>query len=376
MTAPTVRVYRDVLIRALDAVSPAVARSKDDLPVLRGVRITADERVTIEARNSELRLWARVFDQIAERRPASAVIHARTLRTVLRRGLPDGIVTLTLDPERPSVSAGSTTVWLEGLPVDAWPELWLPKEAGPKAEIVSLTAADVAAIRRVAVAASCDWSRPILRSICLADGYAAATDSYRLAAARISARPSRPLLLPLDAVRVLPDDAVDLTVDGDFASWGTAVAGGTTALQPGDFPHWRQLMPDPAAAPLVLDRAAFLAAVLRAEATLSVLDPSGAVPLLVIPVAGGIRLGARIGSRDIFADESLDLPAPGIEPFALNPRFLAEALRSHQGERVRLSMRDPIRPLLLTDDTDDVEAFRTLMMPVRVDAFASARKAS
>ena len=264
-------------------------------------------------------------------------------------------------------------IWLEALPLDEW-----PTRAPVTGTSVALSAADVAVIKRLAVAASDDWARPILRSVCIADGYAVATDSYRLVAASVSVTPKRPLLLPLEMVKVLPVAGAELVVgkatDGPVA-WGDSAAGGWAWLVKGEYPNWQGLMPDPVAAPLVLDRAAFLAAVVRAEAVIGAVDHYHSIPLSLVPVAGGIAVGARFAGADLF-DETLGLEAPaGVEPIALNPRFLVEMLKALDGPRVRLSVRGSFKPVLITNDGDDAGAFRVLMMPVRVDV-GSMRRAS
>lgn len=366
MTATKIVVDSKALRNAVAAVAPAVATSKA-LPTLRGVKITADKvGVTVEARNLDLRLTVQVAAKVIGRSGA-VVINARALRSVLTRGLPAGDVTITFDAKRPSVSAGTTTVWFDALPVDEW-----PTSAPTTGATLSLTAEDVASIRRVGAVASTDWGRPILNAVSVADGFAVATDSYRLLTARISAVASRPLLLPLAAVKVLPDDGARLTVDGDRIAWSTDIGSGSARLIQGDYPKWAGLMVPHIASPLVINRQPFLAAALRAEAVTSLTN--AAVPLLITKVAGGISLSARYDGEDIFADELVFDGQPTAPPIALNPRFLAEVLASIPGDRVRLSVRDPLKPVLITPDSDD-DVLRALMMPVRVSE-SEMRRAS
>lgn len=351
-------VDRKVLLDALAGVMPAVGAGTG--LALSGVRITADHgESVVEANNLDLGLRTRLDAKVDGPSPATVVISARKLRTVVLRGLPAGDVTITIDPKRPSVSAGSTTVWFDALPADLFPR-W-PEAGGTP---VSLSAADVGVIKRLAVAASTDFARPILHAVCLADGWAAASDSFRLIAGRISATPERPVLLPLEAVRVLPDAGVELVVGAERSAWD----GGYSRLVIGEFPHWQNLMPAPAAAPLVIDRPAFLAAVVRAEAVIAVTEgrAAAATPLRLVPVAGGIDLRARVGGDDLFGEElGLDAPS-GLQPVAVNARFLADLLRAITGPQVRLSMRDALKPVLFTSDDDQADAFKALLMPVRI----------
>ncbi|MCA1571963.1 MAG: hypothetical protein LC798_16960 [Chloroflexi bacterium] len=365
-----IAVERKRLVAALDSVKPALATSNSALPVLHGVRIVvscATGTATIEANNLDLHLRTTLdASDISGVYAGPVVINARQLRLIAARGMPPGDLTVTLDPERPSISGGRTTAWVDSLPADQW-----PRDVEVTADrTVTLTADDVAAIKRVAVAASQDWARPILCAVSVADGYAVGADSYRLLAARISVTPPRPLLLPLPVVKVLPVDGVDLAVGHDHVRWGDDVAGGTAVLRVGEYPNWQTIMPTGGSDPLVIERAPFLAAVLPAVAA----RPNSAEPLRLVPVGGGIRLAAEYAGREVFADE-LDLGGPATGVLALNPRFLADLLRSCTTERVRLTIRDPFKPVKITDD-DDEPAMRALQMPVRVDWPKSHKRAS
>lgn len=352
----TIAVDRKDLLDALAAVMPATSR-RSALATATSVRIVSDaDGCRIEADNGDLALSA-PLDALPAWKHRATIVNARKLATVVRRGLPAGEVTITLDPKRPSVAAGTTKVWFEALG-----EEW-PHRSPVEGETLALTADDVATIKRASVAASDDWARPILHSVLLADGHAVATDSYRLIAAAIKASPPRPLLLPTEMVKVLPVDGVDLTIGFDVVGW----PGGRSRLVAGDYPHWKGLMPGPGPAPLVLDRRAFLSAVLRADAVISSVNRYGATPITLKPVPGGISLGARDQGKDLFSDEvgRTDAGADA-EPIACNARFLAAALASIDSPRIRLSLYTPLKPFLITADSDDADTFRNLLMPVRI----------
>lgn len=347
----TITTDRKVLLSALAAVTSATSLATERT---KAVRIVAGSGAChLQADNLDLALSVSLDAQVSGLH-SSVVVNARKLATVVRRGLPAGEVTIDLDPKRPSVSGGTAKVWLEALPADDW-----PTHSPLTGATFRLGADDVAKIKRASVVASDDWARPILHSVFLGDGYAVATDSYRLIAAAIKATPPRSLLLPTEMAKVLPDDGVELTLGDDAVSW----TGGRGRLVAGEYPHWQNLMCDPSPAPLVLDRAAFLAAVLRADAVISATRLTG-TPVVISPVHGGISIGARHDGKDLFSDQ---VGASGLgEPIACNARFLAQALRSVESSRVRLSIFTPLKPFLITADTDDAETFRNLLMPVRI----------
>lgn len=352
-------IERKDFLAAITAVLPAVARQRTT-PHRHGARLVIEGGdAWIEATSQFLTLQAPLPGTVNGK--GSAVVYANALRTAVARGLPSGPVTLNLRAKRPSVTAGATTVWLDTLPADAW---LMP--ASTEGDELVLTAEDIATIRRVAIVASNDWARPILRTIELANGTACATDSYRLSVGDLSVTPVRPVLLPLDVARVLPTDGVTLRVSADALGWGTNADGGQAPLLVVDnkigFPNWRPLFPtDDPAFTLSVERQPFLAAVLRAEA---VVGSKRVDPLVIEQALGGIRLGVTNEGDNLFAESVAGVIATGSPiSVAVNARFLAELLRSFTGNRVRIGIWDSLKPLFLANDDDDSQ--RSLLMPIR-----------
>ena len=366
MTNPAAfTVDRKELLAALRVVQPAVGRVPLDC-----VRLSAcGGQVLVEATDCDLALSTMVPCS-AFAAPTRLTVRPRALITTLSRGLAGGDVTFTVpakDRERVRLEAGSTSAWVDHFSADDW-----PKPHADDGEELILSAADVEAIRRVAVCASRDDARPILGAVSLADGFAVGTDSYRLSAARISATPPNPLLIPLRTVCALPCGPVVLRVARGI-QWGSAAQGGWSRLVEGDFPNWQVLMPT--AAPtysVVFDREGLAAAVGRAAA---LIGSVGATPLIIEHTAGGVRLGARDPGGDLFS-ESIDAAGAGdgTPLVAVNPELLLELLRSFGSRRVRVGITGPLKPLLITAE-DDEDGFRSLLVPVRVDSITTERAA-
>jgi DNA polymerase-3 subunit beta len=366
---PTFTADRKALAAAIRSVMPAVGTTKEFQ--LNGVRLALDNGHSwVEATNLDLALRAPVVADSVSQGGTPVVVPARRLLTVLSLGLAGEHVTITWPTkagQRIALSSGQTSAWLDTYPPEEWPA---HEETGY--ELV-LTADDVAAMKRVCASASTDGARPILAAVALADGFAAATDSYRLSAARISATPAAPVLLPASTVRVLPEAGVTLTVGATGVQWGGPADGGWSRVVTGDFPDWAKLMPTTMGYSVVFDRESLLGAVIRAEA---LIGPRSATPMLIEQAAGGVRLGARDGDGDLFSEAVLGSEADDDCPaVAVNVGFLIGLLRSFGTSRIRVGITDPLKPLLITAEDGDPEAFRALLMPVRTSWNSKARAA-
>jgi DNA polymerase III sliding clamp (beta) subunit (PCNA family) len=367
---PSFTADRKALVAAIRSVLPAVGTTRE--LVLNGVRLALDNgRSWVEATDLDLARMAPILADSVTQGAASAVVPARRLLTVLSLGLAGDHVTVTWPTkagQRIALSSDLTSAWVDTYPPEEWPAAH--EVTGNQ---LVLAADDVAAMKRVSASASSDDARPILSAVALAGGFAVATDSYRLSAARVSATPAAPVLVPARAVLVLPDTGVTLTIGADGAQWGGPMDGGWSRLVDGEFPNWSMLMPKTMGYSVVFDREGLLGAVTRAEA---LIGPHSGTPMVIERAAGGIRLGARDGDGDLFSETVPDSDADDDCPaVAVNPRFLVDLLRSFGSRRVRVGIQDPLKPLLITTEDGDPEAFRSLLMPVRTDWSSKVRAA-
>jgi DNA polymerase-3 subunit beta len=225
-------------------------------------------------------------------------------------------------------------------------------------------------IARVARAASRDEARPVLTGVLVQFAgdrlVMAATDSYRLAVKETtldSPAPDLEAIVPSRALQELariPGDGDEITLGVQENQVLFSVGGVwlTTRRIDGQFPNYRQLLPETFEHELTVSRADLLDVVRRAAVMIQ-----RATPLQLRFADGEITVVAR--THDVGeSKESMPVAYSG-EPLEIgfNAEFLREGLESVEGEDVKMKLISPLRPAILTDEADD---FTYLVMPIRL----------
>jgi DNA polymerase III subunit beta len=365
-------VSRDSLSGALQLVGRAVS-SRGALPSLGGILlVAADGRLTLRATDMELAI-TRTLDDATLERDGSALLPGRLFADVVR-SLPPGEVTLEQRAEQRDVElvAGGARFHLRTLPAEDFPRL--PELEG---EVVKLPAEPMAkTIELVARAASRDEVRPILTGVLVqAEGETltmVATDSYRLSVkhttlgapvgqaveANVPARALRELARIATAEGA---DEVEIARPRNQIVFRAAGVLLSSRLIEGQFPSWRQLVPETFEHEIRLPREEFLEIARR----IGQLAQRNA-PLRLAFTEGELTVAAE--TPDI-GDASEGMPAPyNGEPLeiAFNPQFLLEGIESVESEELAIQLSSPLRPGLLRPV--DGEEFSYLVMPIRLNA--------
>ncbi|MGZ6642582.1 MAG: DNA polymerase III subunit beta [Solirubrobacteraceae bacterium] len=357
------------LLGQLQVVS-RVASTRSAVQALSGVQIAAEERTELRATDMEVAL--RVPLEARVERPGTVVLPARLLLDVVRQ-LPSGDVSLELRPSEQDVEivAGPAKFHIRTLRAEDFPPL--PAPGGD--QIVSMPAkAFTDTIARVARSASRDETRPILTGILAsASGQElrmVATDSYRLSVkeTRLDAPLSEGFEanIPARALeelgRLVREDVEEIRI-GVRANQVVFEVGGlvlSSRLIDGQFPNYRQLLPESYEHELTIDRGELLEVVRR----VSLMAQKNA-PLRLSFSEGEVRISAQ--TPDVGeASEPLPVPFAG-EPFEIgfNPEFLVAGLESAGSEQVVLKLISPLRPGLL--ESADGSGFLYLIMPIRLN---------
>jgi DNA polymerase-3 subunit beta len=257
------------LLGQLQIVS-RVASTRSAVQALSGVQIAAEDGTELRATDMEVAL--RVPLDATVERTGTVVLPARLLLDVVRQ-LPSGDVSLELRPAEQDVEvvAGTARFHIRTLRAEDFPPL--PAPGGD--QIVSMPAqAFTETIARVARSASRDETRPILTGILAsASGQElrmVATDSYRLSVKETRLETSLPdgfeANVPARALeelsRLVRDDVEDIRI-GVRANQVVFEIGGlvlSSRLIDGQFPNYRQLLPETYEHELTIDRAELLEA--------------------------------------------------------------------------------------------------------------------
>ncbi len=360
------RCERDVLAEALGTAGRAATGRTGALPVLSGVRLDLDgDQLTVTG--TDLELTIQVVLTVAGETSGSCVVPARLAGDIVR-SLPAGAVVFDVTTEEARISAGRSAFGVRTMAVDDFPRL-----AAPAENAVQLPAAALAeAVKQVVRAASKDESRPLLTGVLLAAEAGGlrlvATDSYRLAvrdlpgAAVLGA--DQKVLVPSRALHefarvVGGSDQVTLRLgerDATFEAGGVRL---TTRLIEGEFPNYRQLIPNTHPNRLTVNREALLAAIKRVK-----LLARDATPIRMSFTADRLDLAAT--TQDVGqATESLDASFDGSDmTVAFNPDYLSDGIDAVGGDDVVLETLDALKPAVVKGS--DASAFLYLLMPVRV----------
>jgi DNA polymerase III subunit beta len=365
-------VPRDSLSAGLQLVGRAVS-SRGTLPSLGGVLLVADDgSLTLRATDMELALTRTLSDAAVEA-DGTALVPGRLVADVVR-SLPPGDVSVELRAEQRDVelAAGAARFHIRTLPAEDFPRL--PEVEG---ETVRLPAGPLAeTVELVARAASRDEVRPILTGVLVqAEGNRltmVATDSYRLSVkhteleqavgseleANVPARALRELARIITAEAA---DDVEIAMSRNQAIFRAAGVTLSSRLIEGQFPSWRQLIPEAFEHEVRLPREEFLEITRR----ISQLAQRNA-PLRLAFAEGELTVAAE--TPDV-GDASEAMPAPYTgEPLeiAFNPQYLIDGADSVGSEEVALQLSSPLRPGLMRPvEGDD---FSYLVMPIRLNA--------
>jgi len=362
------RCEREVLADALATAGRAATGRGGSLPVLTGLRLelSGDQLVVT---GTDLELTIQLQLAVGGERDGVTVLPARLVSDIVR-SLPAGKVELDVGDDDVKISGGRSQFAVRPMSADDYPRLTTPADGA----VTMDAAAFGEALRQVVRAASTDEARPILTGVLLAaenDGLRlVATDSYRLAVRDLPGvsvlGADQKVLVPgraLNELQRLLGGGGEVTLrlgerDATFEVGSTRL---TTRLIEGEFPNYRQLIPQSHPNTLTVDRDALLEAIRRVKIVARDRD---ATPVRLKIGAESLELMAI--AQDVGnASEELDATAVGSElVVAFNPEYLAAGVEALTTDQVVLSTIDGLKPAIIRGlDSDE---YLYLLMPVRV----------
>ena len=225
-------------------------------------------------------------------------------------------------------------------------------------------------VARVSRSASRDESRPVLTGILVrfesGKLVMAATDSYRLSVKETPLEGESPELEAIIPARALAElariaqagDTVELGVHENQVVFTAEDVWLTTRRIDGQFPNYKQLLPESFEHEVPLPRAELLDVVRR----VSVMAQRNS-PLRLRFAEGELTVSAQ--TQDVGeARESLPVQFTGeAMEIGFNAEFLREGVESVSTDEIRLRLISPLRPGLITAEGDD---FWYLIMPIRL----------
>lgn len=372
------RCERDDLLEAVQFASRAIS-NRATLPVLSGLRIEATEENKVRVAATDLELTMETAFRAAVDEPGKAIVPGR-LFGEMSRSLSAGQVSLATGDGELEIGSGRGQFRVKALAPDDYPALPFEERKEEEGSVsVEVDGGALAiALSQAVRSASSDESRQVLTGVLweIESGNLtlAATDSYRLAVRTIAVEggtaDARNVVLPARTLAELAralqsggrvraevkENLILFTVEPPEGSSEQLVIG--SRFIEGEFPKYRQLIPEGYQNILTVDR----------EALLEVVKRVGLLAQNNMPVK--MQLGEELEISAHTPDvgegqEVIDAEYKG-EPMvmAFNPQFLHDGGSAIQGERLVLEAGDGLKPAILRAEND--QSFTYLLMPVRL----------
>lgn len=365
---------RTVLVDKLNILARGVS-TRSALPVLSGVLLQAvDDRVDLFSTDMELSIKASLTSKATIEREGDVVVPARLFSDVVRN----------LSAEQIVIDASESAVKVAGGRAEFSLNAW---SAGDFPQTSTFDMSDAFVVGRepftgtlakVGRAASRDETRPILTGVLVSIAgdtlKMVATDSYRLAVkeTKLGAVPGTDVqaIVPVKALTevarlatALGEGDLQVVLSENQVIFHLPDPTGdiwlASRLIDGQFPNYKQLLPETFDHRVALDRDEFAAAARR----VSLLAQKNAPLRLTF---GPGRLQLRALTQDVGqAEEALDVAFDGEEEFEIgfNPAYLVDGIDAFDDDEVQLSFTSPLRPGLVTGGDG---TFVYLIMPIRL----------
>jgi DNA polymerase-3 subunit beta len=243
-----------------------VASSKTGLPILSNILLRTDSnRLLIAATNLEIASTHLIGAKIVT--PGSITVPARLISEFVS-SLPKGPVELKVKDSHLHVTSGMYSSIINGVVADEFPEL--PTIDETSTVQYSINTADFKqAVSQTIITSSSDNTRPVLTGVYWHsfEGflYLAATDGYRLAERRLVETKSEvaaiiPSSTLQEVLRTITDDVseVDMLFDETQVRFRVGESEITSRLIDGNYPDYRQLVPEKSETNVIISAADFV----------------------------------------------------------------------------------------------------------------------
>jgi DNA polymerase-3 subunit beta len=360
---------RSALVEKLNVLARGVS-TRSTLPVLSGILLQAHDGL-LDLYSTDMELSIKATLETSVEHEGDLVVPARLFVDVVK-SLPGEEVLVESSEGSVKVSAGKGVFSLNSWVGSDFPQTSAFETAG------GFTVGRqpfVETLDKVARAASRDETRPILTGVLVTIGGGklkmVATDSYRLSVkeTELEGGPPQELeaIVPVKALSEVArlaatagEGDIAAAINENQALFGLGDVWVATRLIDGQFPNYRQLVPESFDHTITVDREEVLAVARR----VSLLAQKNA-PLRLSFAPG--KLTMKAVTQDVGqAEEELEIDFAGEEfEIGFNPLFLIDGLEGVDGERAVLKFINPLRPGLVTGEDGE---FLYLIMPIRLSS--------
>ena len=364
-------IAKEQMINGLQAVQNVVS-NRTTLPILSNVLLRAEgDRLELTATDLDVTIACGVEAKV--KKPGSSTVPVKKLFGIVRE-LTNSEIDLEVDDKKVcSVRSGASFYKINGLAAEEFPPVAKFKE---DKKVVLPQETVKAMMKKTSFAISTDESRYVLNGIFISlkdhKMTMVATDGRRLALVDeevdVSEKSQGEFIIPSKAVaelnRLLQDKGeIEIRYADNQASFTLKDEKGSqilivTKLIEGNYPNYRQVIPNEVKERISLVREEFLHALRRAEIMTS--DKSNSVKLSF----GKNNLAITANSPEVGeARESIAINYKGKEmAIAFNPKYLIDPLNALPNDEVFMELIDELRPGVLKINGP----FLYVVMPMRL----------
>jgi DNA polymerase III subunit beta len=358
-------VTQENLNKALSSVG-RVASNKTQLPILNNILLRTDgNRLLVAATNLEIASTQYIGAKVAK--PGAITVPSRLMSEFIS-SLPKESIELKVVNDSLHIKSGHYSSIINGYIADDFPEL--PTINEQSSIQYSIKVEDFKqAVSQTVITTSNDSTRPVLTGVYWNSHkgslYLAATDGYRLSERLlVKTKSDVSAIIPSqtlhEVIRNITDDSgeIDILFDETQVRFRINEAEIISRLIDGNFPNYRQLVPEVSETTAVLDKSEFIR--ITKIAGLFARDSGGSVTITVGKDKNTLSvhsIASQFGENN--SETSAKVTNDG--QITLNSRYLSEALSVIDGDEVEFSFSGKIAPCILKSTKTGTDYYHIIM---------------
>jgi len=363
-----VEVTQENLTKALSNVG-RVASTRSGLPILGNILLrTSGKQLLVAATNLEMAATELIGAKITKQ--GSITIPARLISEFIQN-LPKGTLNLTVKNSHLNISATTNSSMINGVSDEEFPELPVIDET--KAVVYRIAADDFKqAVSQTIITASNDATRPVLTGVFWHTVkntlYLAATDGYRLSERSLmEVKNDIQAIIPVstlqEVLRTMAESTEEIEVlfDDSQVRFRLDDSEITSRLIDGNFPDYRQLIPDNTTTKNTISKSELLRTVKLAN--LFARDSGGTINLSA-DVEKNVftvkSVASELGENTSEITVEVDGESGSV---SLNSRYLIDALNVIEGEMILFGFSGALSPCVIRSST--AQNYTHIVMPIK-----------
>ncbi|MFW5962242.1 MAG: DNA polymerase III subunit beta [bacterium] len=363
--------------RGLEIVTKALSK-KEVLPITKGVYVKVeDNKMDLMCNNLEISIEKQIAVEVEK--GGAFVAPGQSFYNIIRE-LPSGEVNISVnDNKEINITAQNSDFTLKGFDAKEFPQT---PEVEAESQITVPTELLLEKINKVVFAASNDETQPALNGVLFEIGQKqitlVATNTYRLAYAKAKIEANNDIdkeiskIIPQDTMKGLSkvidnEEKITINVGESYISFTANNQGRlrfTSRIIEGNFPNYKQVIPQNKNISVKVDKVSFQQAVKRAY--LIAKQDSGVGSLKCDTEKEKLFLNSTQDSGSVHEEIAMNDFKGDTVNIDFDLSYIEQALKTITKENINIELIGPINPLVIKEEDNDDYFY--LVMPVRPNA--------